>query len=258
MIGYLAQNHPLVAAFRSLPKTRTRPGARLAQSIFKTAPKLGDYFRDGDFLAHKGDLDRPISGLAMDSRRVQPGNLFFALPGRRADGHAFIAEAIQRGAVAIVGEKIPAGTALRVTYLQVSDVRRTLAQVAQRYFAFPDKSVDLVAVTGRHGKTHRCQPHPAPAVGFGAPGGPHQQCPLPPRRPHRAGLSHYSRITRSLRSARADARCRLPAGGAGSQCACTRTATCARPELRRRHIHRIHRRRPLRPGKPASRRRPVC
>lgn len=153
MIGYLAQNHPLVAAFRFLPKTRTRPGARLAQSIFKTAPKLGDYFRDGDFLAHKGDLDRPISGLAMDSRRVQPGNLFFALPGRRADGHAFIAEAIQRGAVAIVGEKIPAGTALRVTYLQVSDVRRTLAQVAQRYFAFPDKSVDLVAVTGRHGKT---------------------------------------------------------------------------------------------------------
>ncbi len=153
MIGYLAQNHPLVAAFRSLPKTRTRPGARLAQRIFKTAPKLSDYFGEGDFLAHKGDLDRPISGLALDSRRVQPGNVFFAVPGRRADGQAFIAEAIQRGAVAIVGARMPTGTALRVTYLQVADVRRSLARVAQRYFGFPDKSLDLVAVSGRHGKT---------------------------------------------------------------------------------------------------------
>ncbi len=153
MIGYLTPNYPLVAAFRSLPKTRTRPADRVSQRIFKLAPKLSDYFRDGEFLASKGDLDRPISGLAMDSRRVMPGNLFFALPGRRADGTSFVDEAIQRGAVAIVGERIPAGTAARVTYIQVADARRALALVSQRYFNFPDKALDLVGVTGTHGKT---------------------------------------------------------------------------------------------------------
>jgi UDP-N-acetylmuramoyl-L-alanyl-D-glutamate--2,6-diaminopimelate ligase len=153
VIGYLTPNYPLVAAFRSLPKTRTRPADRVSRQIFKMAPKLSDYFQDGDIRASKGDLDRPISGLAMDSRRVMPGNLFFALPGRRADGNSFIDEAIQRGAVAIVGEKIPSATAARVTYVQVADARRALAQVAQRYFNFPDKSLDLVGVTGTNGKT---------------------------------------------------------------------------------------------------------
>ncbi len=153
MIGYLTPNYPLVAAFRSLPKTRTRPADPVSQRIFKLAPKLSDYFRDGEFLSSKGDLERPISGLAMDSRRVMPGNLFFALPGRRADGSSFIDEAIQRGAVAIVGEKIPSGTAARVTYLQVADARRSLALVSQRYFNFPDKALDVIGVTGTSGKT---------------------------------------------------------------------------------------------------------
>lgn len=153
MIGYLTPNYPLVAAFRSLPKTRTRPADPLTRQIFKMAPKLSDYFSEGEIRASKGDLDRPISGLAMDSRRVMPGNLFFALPGRRADGNSFVDEAIQRGAVAIVGERIPSGTAARVTYVQVADARRALAQVAQRYFKFPDKSLELVAVTGTNGKT---------------------------------------------------------------------------------------------------------
>ncbi len=153
MIGYLTPNYPLIAAFRTLPKTRVRPTGRVAQRIFKLAPKISDYFRDGEFQSSKGDLDRPISGLALDSRRVMPGNLFFALPGRRADGNSYVDEAIQRGAVAIVGERIPAGTALRVTYLQVADARRALALVAQRFFGFPDKSLDLVGVTGTSGKT---------------------------------------------------------------------------------------------------------
>jgi len=106
VIGYLTPNYPLVAAFRSLPLTRLRSRASGSTSrIFKMAPQLSDYFSDGDIIASKGDLDRPISGLAMDSRRVMAGNLFFALPGRRADGNSFIDEAISRGAVAIVARK---------------------------------------------------------------------------------------------------------------------------------------------------------
>ena len=153
MIGYLTPNYPLVAAFRSLPLQRTRTTRRATPPIFKMAPKLDDFFRDDEIVASKGDLDRPISGLAMDSRRVMAGNLFFALPGRRADGNSFIDEAISRGAVAIVAEKIPSGTATRVTYIQVADARRALAQVSQRFFGFPDKSLDLIGVTGTNGKT---------------------------------------------------------------------------------------------------------
>jgi len=153
VIGYLTPNWPLVAAFRSLPPARAASSRRLSQRIFKMAPKISDYFPDGEIKASKGDLDRPISGLAMDSRRVLPGNLFFALPGRRADGASYIDEAITRGAVAIVGERIPAGTAARVTYIQVADARVALARVAQRYFSFPDKSLELVGVTGTNGKT---------------------------------------------------------------------------------------------------------
>ncbi len=157
MIGYLVPNYPLIAAFRTLPavspRARSRGAARLSQEIFKMAPKLSDFFNEDEIVASKGDLERPISGLAMDSRRVMPGNLFFALPGRRADGNMFIDEAINRGAVVIVAEKIPSGTATRVTYIQVNDARRALARVSQRYFKFPDKSLDLVGVTGTNGKT---------------------------------------------------------------------------------------------------------
>lgn len=153
MIGYLTPDYPLVAAFRSLPALRTRRPSRIQQRIFQMAPKLTDYLPEEDILAGKGDLDRPISGLAMDSRRVLPGNLFFALPGRRTDGASFIDEAIQRGAVAVVAERIPAGTAARVTYVQVADARRTLARVAQRYYRFPDRDLELVGITGTNGKT---------------------------------------------------------------------------------------------------------
>ncbi len=155
MIGYLVPNYPLVAAFRSLPPSRSRTsGSRaLTKRIFKMAPKLTDYFNDDEIVASKGDLDRPISGLAMDSRRVMAGNLFFALPGRRADGNSFIDEAIQRGAVAIVAERIPSGTAARVTYIQVADARRALARVSQRFFNFPDRAMELIGVTGTNGKT---------------------------------------------------------------------------------------------------------
>ncbi|MBA4137018.1 MAG: UDP-N-acetylmuramoyl-L-alanyl-D-glutamate--2,6-diaminopimelate ligase [Opitutus sp.] len=153
MIGYLTPNYPLVAAFRSLPATRRRPADRVSQQIFKMAPKLSDFLNDEEIVASKGDLDRPISGLAIDSRRVMHGNVFFALPGRRADGNLFIDEAINRGAIAVVAERIPAVTSARVTYVQVKDARRALARVAQRYYKFPDKSLDVVGITGTNGKT---------------------------------------------------------------------------------------------------------
>lgn len=154
MIGYLAQNYSLIQAFaQPAPARRTRSEALAANRIFKMAPKLSDYFRDGEILAVKGSLDRPISGLVIDSRRVAPGTLFFALPGMRTDGASFIDEAVSRGAVAIVTERMPALPPAKVTFVQVADARVALANVAQRYYKFPDREMTVIGVTGTNGKT---------------------------------------------------------------------------------------------------------
>ena len=153
MIGYLVQDHALVRAFRNQP-LRRRTGEYLESSrAYKMAPMLSDYIRETEILAIKGSLERPISGLVMDSRRVVPGNLFFALPGMRADGVSFLDEAVSRGASAIVAQRIPAHPPSKVTFVQVADARAMLARVAQRYYKFPDRDLSVVGVTGTNGKT---------------------------------------------------------------------------------------------------------
>ena len=98
----------------------------------------------------------PVRGLALDSRRVEPGFLFFALPGiplphrKPLDGHDFIPEAIRRGAVAVVGER---PLALPIPYLRVEDGRKALAEVSARFFGHPEKRLVLVGVTGSKGKS---------------------------------------------------------------------------------------------------------
>ena len=153
MIGYLSANHALIAAFAPRSASRTRRETLAINRVFKMAPKLSDYFGDGEILATKGSLDRPISGLAIDSRRVMPGNLFFALPGLRADGAMFIDEAMSRGAIAVVTQTMPAHPPAKVTFIQVPDARAALARVSQRYFKFPDRDMSVVGVTGTNGKT---------------------------------------------------------------------------------------------------------
>lgn len=153
MIGYLTLNHSLIHAFQPRPAKRTRREALAVSRVFKMAPKLSDYFRDGETIAVKGSLDRPISGLAIDSRRVVPGMLFFALPGHRTDGSSFIDEAISRGAVAVVTQSMPVHPPGKATIVQVADARATLAAVAQRFYKFPDRDMTVVGVTGTNGKT---------------------------------------------------------------------------------------------------------
>lgn len=153
MIGYLTQNYPLIHAFTSRPVRRTRQENLVRNRVFKMAPKITEYFPEGEIIAVKGALDRPISGLVMDSRRVVPGTMFFALPGRRADGAGFVDEAIARGAVAIVTNKLPTAAPTRVTFIQVADPRAALARVAQRYYRFPDREMAVIGVTGTNGKT---------------------------------------------------------------------------------------------------------
>src|SRR3954453_17500561 len=78
---------------------------------------------------------RPVSGLTADSRKVRPGSVFVAVPGTKADGAAFIPQALVAGAMAILGEaERPATLNTAIAYLRVADVRRALALAAGPFF----------------------------------------------------------------------------------------------------------------------------
>jgi UDP-N-acetylmuramoyl-L-alanyl-D-glutamate--2,6-diaminopimelate ligase len=91
-----------------------------------------------------------ITGLAVDSRAVKPGDLFFALPGTRADGARFIDAAIAAGAVAVAGDHLPSG-GCRVPFVATPNPRRALALAAATFF--PNQPSTIAAVTGTSGKT---------------------------------------------------------------------------------------------------------
>ena len=114
---------------------------------------LSALFFDGEIIAVHGSLDRAITGIVMDSRRVVPGNVFFALPGLRTNGGLHVAEALSRGAVAIVSDAPPATAPAKVTFIQVADPRAALARAARRVQGAPDRDLAVVGVTGTNGKT---------------------------------------------------------------------------------------------------------
>lgn len=92
-----------------------------------------------------------VSGIAFDSRKITPGNLFVAVTGESSDGHAYIPAAIDNGAVAVVGMQPING--LKVPYIQVSDAREALAWLAAAFFDHPGRSLTVIGVTGTDGKT---------------------------------------------------------------------------------------------------------
>lgn len=94
-----------------------------------------------------------IRGICMDSRDVFPGCLFVALPGITTDGHRFIPQAIQNGAVAVLGTQSYATQSWPVPYLQVRDARFALAYLAAALYGFPARAMTIIGVTGTDGKT---------------------------------------------------------------------------------------------------------
>lgn len=94
----------------------------------------------------------PVTGVAIDSRQVKPGNIFVALVGGNTDSHQYIPFAIQNGAAAVVGCK-PADPAWNIPYVQVEDTRVALAWLSAAFQRFPSDSLRLIGVTGTDGKT---------------------------------------------------------------------------------------------------------
>lgn len=98
-----------------------------------------------------GTLDRPVEGLAYDSRRVQKNGLFVALPGAQVDGNQFVNQAIEKGASVIVTEQ--ADKCARGTCVVVENARHALADLASTFYRQPAKRLKMAAVTGTNGKT---------------------------------------------------------------------------------------------------------
>ena len=98
----------------------------------------------------RGGAPTDVADLAYDTRAVVPGALFFCVPGERADGHDFAAEAVERGAAALVVER---PLDLRVPQLVVTSSRAAMAVVADEFFGRPTDELLLAGVTGTTGKT---------------------------------------------------------------------------------------------------------
>jgi UDP-N-acetylmuramoyl-L-alanyl-D-glutamate--2,6-diaminopimelate ligase len=111
--------------------------------------RLRDLFMDDATLPPQAEAIA-VSGLAVDSRLVRPGDLFFALAGHKTDGARFIDAAIASGAVAVAGDHPPQGV-LSVPFVTTPNPRRALALAAARFY--PRQPATIAAVTGTSGKT---------------------------------------------------------------------------------------------------------
>jgi len=100
-----------------------------------------------------GATDIRISDVQFDSRKVKDGCLFIAVSGTQTDGHKYIDQCIEKGAVAILCEKMPEKYHKGVTYLCAKDSAEALGIVASNYYNQPSTHIKLIGITGTNGKT---------------------------------------------------------------------------------------------------------
>ncbi|PAW83231.1 MAG: UDP-N-acetylmuramoyl-L-alanyl-D-glutamate--2,6-diaminopimelate ligase [Pedosphaera sp. Tous-C6FEB] len=103
-------------------------------------------------LRAEGPLERTVTGVTADSRRVSPGMVFVAVPGENHDGHDFISTAIDRGAAAVICERNGFSSG-RATKVKVADARLALAVASANFHGHPSRKLKVIGVTGTNGKT---------------------------------------------------------------------------------------------------------
>ena len=118
--------------------------------------KIKELIEEREILSIIGSDELQVSGISYDSRKVQPGHLFVALQGEKADGHSFIESAVKKGAIAVIhdrelwesGRFSPFASLIRVR-----DSRKALAFAASAYYRMPSHSMTVIGITGTNGKT---------------------------------------------------------------------------------------------------------
>ena len=114
--------------------------------------KLADIARGVTDSRLEGDGDVDVTGIAYDSRRVKPGDLFVAVSGLHEDGHVFAADAVARGGVAVALERqvpLPHG----IPMLLLPSTRIGLAEIAAEFYGRPSRRLKVAGITGTDGKT---------------------------------------------------------------------------------------------------------
>jgi len=115
--------------------------------------KLARLIEDLEPVSTRGNTGIEVKGIAVDSRRVSPGDLFVAVPGLRHDGAEFVSEARSRGAVAMVAGEFTSAVNGHLPQVRVKDPRRALGLLANRFFDYPAAALKMIGVTGTNGKT---------------------------------------------------------------------------------------------------------
>jgi UDP-N-acetylmuramoyl-L-alanyl-D-glutamate--2,6-diaminopimelate ligase len=113
---------------------------------------LAKLFAGIDCVVAKSFSEVIITGLANDSRKVKPGDLFFAVPGFVTDGNRFIPEAISLGAKIVVTQS-DVSDVESLPIVKCKDIKKTMSVVANRFFGFPSIKIPTVGITGTNGKT---------------------------------------------------------------------------------------------------------
>jgi UDP-N-acetylmuramoyl-L-alanyl-D-glutamate--2,6-diaminopimelate ligase len=115
--------------------------------------KLKELLKNVSPLHIVGDIEVDITGVNIDSRRIESGHLFVAIAGTQTDGHKYIPKAIELGAKAILCEQFPEILTDGVTYVSVASTEDAVGKVATLFYGDPSSKLTLVGVTGTNGKT---------------------------------------------------------------------------------------------------------
>ena len=115
--------------------------------------KLKHIIKNTDAKHITGSLDIEIKGISFDSHKTEKGDLFVAVKGVQTDGHQFIENAVQKGAVAVLAENVDTIINTSVSILQSNDTSKALSFVASEFYDNPSEKLKLIGIAGTNGKT---------------------------------------------------------------------------------------------------------
>ncbi len=115
--------------------------------------KLIDILQRIEVEESKGNLDIEIADITSDSRQINEKTLFVAVEGTKVDGHTFIDDVVNKGAVAVVCQQFPETISDKVSYVKLKDTADGLGKIASAFYGYPSEKLTLAGVTGTNGKT---------------------------------------------------------------------------------------------------------